>query len=125
MNLFQNNLFQSLASGVLLAVNKAKQGSGIPIWVPLIPIAVLFYFLMIRPQSKEKAKAKEMLDGLQKHDRVVTIGGIYGSVVTAQKGSDSVLICIDENNNSRIKVSRSAIARVLGAEDDKGPAEKN
>lgn len=80
---------------------------------PFIMIAVLFYILMIRPERRKKAELMEMLQNLKKNDRVVTIGGIIGSVVSTSKDSDEVTIKVDENSNTKLRMQRSAIARVL------------
>ena len=58
-----------------------------------------------------------MLEALQKNDRVVTIGGIYGVVVNAAKGTEDVMIRVDESSNTKLRVLRSAISRVVRAED--------
>ena len=87
------------------------------IWV-MLAIGVLFYFLMMRPEQKQKARVAEMQVGLKKNDRVVTAGGIYGTVVSTTKGSDEVSIRIDESSNTKMRVERSSIRRVL-TEDKK------
>ena len=102
---------------VLLAqnVNDAPPG-----WTgmlgPLFPslmIALLFYFLMIRPERRKRAELTVMLQNLKKNDRVVTIGGIYGTIVNAQADLDEVTIKVDEGTNTKLRMQRSAIARVI------------
>ena len=83
---------------------------------PFLIIGVLFYILMIRPERRKKADLLEMLQQLKKNDRVVTIGGIYGTVVSTSKDSEEVTIKIDENTNTKMRMQRSAIARVLNGE---------
>lgn len=80
---------------------------------PFIMIAVLFYLLMIRPERRKKAELNEMLENLKKNDRIVTIGGIHGTVVSTSKGSEEVSIKVDDSTNTKLKLQRSAIARVL------------
>ena len=80
---------------------------------PFLMIAVLFYLLMIRPERRKRAELTAMLQNLKKNDRVVTIGGIYGTVVNAQKDLDEVTIKVDESTNTKLRMQRSAIARVL------------
>ncbi len=53
---------------------------------------------------------------MKKNDRVVTIGGMYGVVMNVQKDADEVTLKIDETNNTKIRVTISSIARVLGGE---------
>ncbi|OWZ83444.1 preprotein translocase subunit YajC [Natranaerobius trueperi] len=49
-------------------------------FIPLIVLIAIFYFLLIRPQQKQQKQRKEMLDNLQKNDKVITIGGIHGTI---------------------------------------------
>src|SRR5690606_23573643 len=71
----------------------------LPFFVPLILIGVLFYFMLIRPERKKSAQMADMLKTLKKNDHVVTIGGIFGTVVNVNEGSDVVTIRVDENTN--------------------------
>jgi len=91
---------------------------GVP-WIPFAIIGVMFYFLMIRPERKKRQDLTSLLDSLKKNDRIVTIGGIHGVVVTVTKDSDEVTIRVDEGTNTKLKISRSAISRVIG--DEKSP----
>jgi preprotein translocase subunit YajC len=84
--------------------------------LPWIMIGVLFYVMMIRPERRKRAELDVMLKNLKKNDRVVTIGGIFGTVVQASDDADEVTLRIDENNNTRIRVLRSSISRVIAAE---------
>ena len=111
-----------LTSWALLAAEAVKKEPGgissflFGPFAPFLLIAFLFYFLMIRPERRKRAALVEMLGALKKADRVVTIGGIYGTVVSVQK--DEVTIRVDEGSNTKLKMQRSAIARVLS--DDSG-----
>ena len=91
---------------------------GVP-WIPFAIIGFMFYFLMIRPQQKKQKSLKNLMDNLKKNDRIVTIGGIHGVVVNVSKDSDEVSIRVDEGTNTKLKISRSAISRVIG--DEKSP----
>lgn len=82
-------------------------------WPLLLLLGVMFYLMLIRPERRKRQEMTKMLDNLKKNDRVVTIGGIYGTVVNAQKGLDEVTLRVDENNNTRMRVLRSAISRVI------------
>ncbi|MBN2578287.1 MAG: preprotein translocase subunit YajC [Pirellulales bacterium] len=79
----------------------------------LLVLFLLFYFLMIRPQSKERQKRQEMLGNVKKNDRVLTIGGIYGVVMNVHKEADEVILKVDEANNTKLRVSLTSIARVV------------
>jgi preprotein translocase subunit YajC len=76
-------------------------------------IFIFFYFIMMRPQSKERQKRQEMLANIKKNDRVLTIGGVYGIVVNVHREADEVILKVDEANNTKLRVTLSSIARVL------------
>jgi len=84
--------------------------------VPMALMGLVFYFLMWRPESQRRAKMQELLAGLKKNDRVHTNSGIYGVVVNVQ--TKYVTLRVDENNNTKIKVLRTAVAGVVGDEDE-------
>src|SRR5262245_11254798 len=65
--------------------------------LPWIMIGVLFYAMMVRPERRKRAELDTMLKNLKKNDRVVTIGGIFGTVVQASEDAEEVTLRIDEN----------------------------
>ena len=85
-------------------------------WIPFAIIGIMFYFLLIRPERKKRKDLTNLLDSLKKNDRVVTIGGIHGVVVNVASDSEEVTIRVDEGSNTKLRVSRSAISRVIGNE---------
>jgi preprotein translocase subunit YajC len=96
-----------MCSGTLLLLAQASaQPSGIALFLPLILIMVIFYFLMIMPAQRRQKKVAEMLRNLKTGDKVITNGGIYGTI--AGMDDDSVQLRIAEQ--VKIKVSRAAIA---------------
>jgi preprotein translocase subunit YajC len=96
-----------MCSGTLLLLAQASaQPSGIALFLPLILIMVIFYFLMIMPAQRRQKKVAEMLRNLKTGDKVITNGGIYGTIVGLEE--DSVQLRIAEQ--VKIKVSRAAIA---------------
>jgi preprotein translocase subunit YajC len=80
-------------------------------FLPLVLIFVVFYFLLIRPQQTKQKELKTMLAGLRRGDRVVTAGGILGSVARVKEGSDEVEV--DIAPNVRVTVLRDTISTVL------------
>ncbi len=100
----------------VLAQQEGKDG-GLTnsIWFQLWPfliIGVLFYFMLIAPERRKRKEMDALLANIKKNDQVVTIGGICGTVVNASPGSTFVTIRVDDGNNTRLKVLRSAISRV-------------
>jgi preprotein translocase subunit YajC len=88
----------------------AAGGAGLLMqFAPLILIFVVFYFLLIRPQQKRAKEHRDMLGALRRGDRVVTGGGIVGTV---QKVADDELT-IEIAENVRVKVIRSTVTTVL------------
>lgn len=84
--------------------------------VGLMPIAlifIIFYFLLIRPQKKKQQEHGKMLSELAKNDEVVTSGGIYGTIVNIQ--NDIITLRVDDN--TRIKMQKSAISKLKRAKD--------
>ena len=88
--------------------------------IPLMLTLVLMYLLLMRPEQKKRKEMEKLLSAIKKNDHVVTIGGIFGTVVLANPGSESVVIRVDDTNGTKIKVLRSAISRVGGEEAAEG-----
>jgi len=76
--------------------------------LPFVLIMLILYFLMIRPQAKRQKEKKTMLEVLKNGDRVVTIGGIHGTVAGLKNQGKIVVIKVDKNTN--LTVIKSAIA---------------
>ena len=87
-------------------------------FLPLVLIFVVFYFLLIRPQQRKAKDQKTMLDALRRGDRIVTGGGIIGTVVRADNPEE---VTVDIADNVRVRVVRSTITSVL-AKPDPGAA---
>ncbi len=84
--------------------------------VPIVAAIALYYFLIIRPERRKQSAHKAQIDSLKKNDRVVTIGGLYGVVMSVQRDADEVTLKVDEATNTKIRVTFGAIARVVGGE---------
>lgn len=81
--------------------------------VPFVLIFVLFYVMMILPQQRQRKKHQQMLDALKKGDRVVTTGGMVGSVTNIHND----LVTLQVAENLKVKVLRSAVASLRGEEE--------
>ncbi len=82
--------------------------------LPIAAIFLVFYFLVIAPANKQKRKTQEMLTSLKKGDRVVTSGGIYGTI----QGVEPEVVYLKIADNVRVKVARSAVTGLLGPEGE-------
>ncbi len=92
-----------------LAAGEASQGDPLMSFLPLVLIFVVFYFLLIRPQTKRAKEHKTMVAGLAKGDEVVTSGGVLGRV--SQVGENFVLLKVADN--VEIKVQKQAVSTLM------------
>lgn len=83
--------------------------------LPLVLIFVFFYFMLLRPQRKREKERMEMLNSLRKGDKVITIGGLHGSIVDLSEKK----VTLKVNENSRLVFERSAINRVIRDAEEK------
>jgi preprotein translocase subunit YajC len=83
-------------------------------FVPIVAMVLIFYFLVIGPANKQRKKTAEMLSALKKGDRVVTSGGIYGTV----QGVESETVYLKIAENVKVKVARSAISGLVAGESE-------
>ena len=79
--------------------------------VPMALIVVVYYFLLVAPARKQRKRTQEMLDNLKTGDRVITSGGIYGTIVRVTKGEEAVRLRVA--SSVEIDVARSAVTAVL------------
>ena len=91
---------------LILWLQAASQPSGLALFLPLILIMVIFYFLMILPAQRRQKKVAAMLRNLKNGDKVITNGGIYGTIVGLEE--DAVQLRIAEQ--VKVKISRNAIS---------------
>ena len=86
----------------------------------LIPLGLMFaimYFMVIMPQQRQRKKVQSMLAELKSGDKVITNGGIYGTVNGID--GDSVILKISSEPQVKIRIARAAIAQVEASEDAK------
>jgi preprotein translocase subunit YajC len=104
----------SLFDPFLLAMAAPQEGAPSP-WLQLIPFALIlgiFYFVMVLPMRKRQQKVQAFLAALKVNDKVITSGGIYGSITRVSDQSVQLQVA----NNVRIEVSRAAIVGYQGQE---------
>jgi len=102
---------------------KPSQGPDMWLFAVLLGGVVLMWIWMGRGRRKQEAKRKEMLSNLKKGDKIVSIGGIIGTVIEAKP--EEITVKVDETNNVRMKFARWAIrgvgedAKTTSPDDDK------
>lgn len=79
--------------------------AGLMTWGPAILMVVVFYFLLIKPQKKAQKQRAEMLEKLKKGDKVMTIGGLYGTIVEINEKK----VKLNVADGVRLEFARSAI----------------
>jgi preprotein translocase subunit YajC len=92
-------------------------------FLPLVLIMVFFYIFMIRaPQKKKENEFRQLVADLKENDHIITIGGIHGVVTNVQRDADRVTIRVDESTGAKLRINTSAIARVVGDDDNSNGA---
>jgi len=107
MNLILNFYLLAAAAQPPTATQPSPAGSAISAFLPLIIIFAIFWFLLIRPQQKEKKAHQQMLANLKKGDKVITSSGIYGTIFDVK---DTTVILRIGDKDIKIEMLKSAIA---------------
>ena len=87
---------------------QTSSGGGILGFLPFVRILLVIYFLMLRPQMKQQKDRKVMLGNLKKGDKVVTSGGIHGTITGFKEKNSTVILTVDKH--VKLTVSKSAIS---------------
>jgi preprotein translocase subunit YajC len=97
----------------LLAQNEPPVSGWDALWRGPLPLLVVLgllgYLMLFRPERKRRDEHEAMLNSLKKNDRIETIGGIFGTIVSVNREADEVVIKVDESSNTRLRVRCSAI----------------
>jgi len=78
-----------------------------------VPIFLILYFLLIRPQQQQKKRMETMLKALKKGDRVLTTGGIYGTVLGVDDAKAVLRIAEGQKEDIKVEFAKNAIVQVL------------
>ena len=97
------------------AASASASGSLIGSLLPFLLIIVIFYLFLIRPQNKKQKETQKMLDALKKGDKVITIGGIHGTVSSVKE--NTVIVKVDDD--VKLEFNRTAISSVELTEAEK------
>lgn len=81
--------------------------------VPFLLIIVIFYFLILRPQQKRQKDRAKLLESINKGDKVITAGGIHGTI----EGIEDKTLLVKIADNVKVKMERTSIATIIGVTD--------
>ncbi len=97
------------------AASASSSSSLVGSLLPFLLIIVIFYLFLIRPQNKKQKETQKMLDALKKGDKVITIGGIHGTVSSVKE--NTIIVKVDDN--CKIEFNRTAISTVEMSDEEK------
>lgn len=104
----------------LLLAADSPPGPDAPFGLSMMPILLMLvvgYFLLLRPMQRQEKQRQALLSTLKKNDKVITSGGIIGTVANIKEKEDEVALKVDENSNVRIRVTKTSIVRVISADE--------
>ena len=107
-------VFSATALLLLDAASSAQAPSPITQFAPLIFIGVIFYFLLIRPQQKQRKEQQKLIEALKTGDKVVTTAGIHGLISNVKE--KTVLLKVADN--VKIEIDKASVATVLERSSD-------
>lgn len=102
---------------LFLLETAAKQGNPMMQFLPLLIIMfAIMYFLIIRPQKQKEKKRLEIISNVRKQDKIVTVGGVHGVVVSVKE--NEVLVRVDDVKDVKLRIDKSAITAVTASKDE-------
>ena len=87
------------------------QGNPFALWLPIILIFAIMYFLIFRPQAKKQKQQRMMIDALRKGDKIITSGGIYGTIAGIKEKEGTIIVKVDDN--TKIEMVKSSVAQIV------------
>ncbi len=100
-------MFEKIAYAAPAAAAAGEQPNPLLSFAPLILVFGVFYFLIIRPQQTRQKELQKQIDNLKKGDKIVTAGGVIGTVTSIQ--NDYVVIKVGDNENTKMEILKSAV----------------
>lgn len=99
-------MYQFLPLLQAAAKGGGAKGSGSMTLIFILLIILIFYFFMIRPQQKKQKQVEQFRNGLQKGDKIITVGGVHGKIVEVKENT----FIIEIANDLRIEIEKTAVA---------------
>jgi preprotein translocase subunit YajC len=110
-----------MSQQIVLLLFQATGGGGslFQLLIPMLLVFVLFYFLIIIPQRKRQRAVDQMLNDLKPGDKVVTNGGIYGTIVSLNEDKRRLVLKVSENPVVRVEIARTSVSGLQEAPEEK------
>ena len=112
--------FLTLLQAAAPAAGSQPQGGGWSMWIMLILIFAIMWLFMIRPQRKQQKEMEQFRNALKKGDKVITAGGIYGTIAEGKEGERTVLLRVD--GDVKLRVDKSSLQKDPAAAPAPAPA---
>lgn len=93
---------------LIFALQEASPFGSFGMLVPLLLIFLVFYFFIIRPQKKRESQRKAMIEAVKKDDKILTAGGIHGTVIKV----DDTSVLVEVYTNVKLRIEKSGIGTV-------------
>ena len=87
------------------------------LFIMLPAILIIMWILMVNPSKKQEERLRKMLNALEKNDKVMTVGGVIGTVHSIDKEQNEIVLKVDDANNTRIRFHLTAISVVFPKDD--------
>lgn len=109
-------VFLGQAAGCTPQGGSKGAGGGLELLLMMVVMIAVMYFIVYRPQMKQRKKLEAEINAMKKGDRVLTNGGLFGNVHSVKEKEGIVVVEIDRDAKVKVEVSRTMIARVLPKE---------
>ena len=100
-----------------------KANEGLSSTLSLVPYVLIFivwgYFILVRPPQQQEKRRRAMIAALKKNDKIITTGGLYGTVVSIDPDQDRIVLRVDDDRGVKLAFSKSVIGRVIEPTGDK------
>jgi preprotein translocase subunit YajC len=93
------------------------QGGDMFLFFIMLPAILIFLWLfLVSPQKKQEERLRKMLNSLEKNDKVMTVGGLIGTVHTIDKEQNEIVLKVDDTNNTKLRFHLTAVSTVFPKE---------
>jgi preprotein translocase subunit YajC len=111
-------MFDSLMLFAQAPQPEGGDGGSMLLFIVMLPAVLIFLWLfMANPQKKQAERLQKMLDSLEKNDKVMTVGGLIGTVYSIDKEQSEIVLKVDDSNNTRLRFHLTAINTVFPKEN--------